>query len=56
MPSRSMDSSKAPRTFKGALKQNVQHQKRRAAYTESPPEAQRSPRERVKSMEKKRKH
>jgi hypothetical protein len=40
--------SKTPGTLKNVLKSNVRHQQRRAAATASPPEAQRSPRERAK--------
>lgn len=47
--------SKEPASIKDALKQNVRHQQRRTAWTESPPEAQRSPRERIKDAERKQK-
>ena len=43
--------SKTPGTLKDVLKSNVRHQQRRAAATASPPEAQRSPRERAKDTE-----
>jgi hypothetical protein len=40
-----------PKTLKEALSNNVKHQQARAEETASPPEAQRSPRERVKDRE-----
>ncbi|MGH8178913.1 MAG: hypothetical protein ACREV5_21855 [Steroidobacter sp.] len=46
--------SKTPGTIKDVLKSNVRQQQRRSAATASPPEAQRSPRERIKDAEKKR--
>ncbi len=48
--------SKSPGTLKETLSHNVQTQQRRKEATASPPEAQRSPRERVKTAEAKRKH
>jgi hypothetical protein len=45
--------SKTPGTLKEVLSHNVRQQQRRSAYTASPPEARRSPRERIKSAEKK---
>jgi hypothetical protein len=45
-----------PVTIKEALSENVRRQQRRSSSAASPPEAQRSPRERVKSAEEKRKH
>lgn len=51
MPHRRSD---GPVTINEALRENVRRQKRRAAATASPPEAQRSPRERIKTAEKKR--
>lgn len=47
--------SKTPGTLKEVLSGNVREQQRRKAATASPPEAQRSPRERIKSAEAKRK-
>jgi hypothetical protein len=47
--------SKSPGTLKETLSHNVKQQQSRKAATASPPEAQRSPRERVKSAEAKRK-
>ena len=47
--------SDGPVTIKEAMNENVRRQQRRADATASPPEAQRSPRERVKSAEEKRK-
>jgi hypothetical protein len=44
--------SKTPGTLKSVLKSNVRHQQRRAAAVASPPEAQRSPRERAKDAAK----
>ena len=52
MPDRKRD---GPVTIKEALDENVRRQQQRADETASPPEAQRSPRERVKSAEAKRK-
>jgi len=46
--------SKSPGTLKETLSHNVRTQQRRKEATASPPEAQRSPRERVKSAEAKR--
>jgi len=46
--------SKTPGTLADVLGDNVRHQQRRKEATASPPEAQRSPRERVKSAERKR--
>jgi hypothetical protein len=40
-----------PKTLKEALSNNVKHQQARADRTASPPEAQRSPRERIKDRE-----
>ena len=51
-----MASKKSPGTLKETLSANVRTQQRRKEATASPPEAQRSPRERVKSAEAKRKH
>jgi hypothetical protein len=45
--------SKTPETLADVLGDNVRHQQRRKEATASPPEAQRSPRERVKSAERK---
>ena len=48
--------SKTPGSFKEViLGHNVREQQRRKEATASPPEAQRSPRERVKDAERKRK-
>lgn len=47
--------SDGPVTIKEALSENVRRQQQRSATTASPPEAQRSPRERIKSAEEKRK-
>jgi hypothetical protein len=47
--------SKSPGTLKETLSQNVRTQQRRKEVTATPPEAQRSPHERVKSAEAKRK-
>ena len=47
--------SKTPGTLKEVLSANVRHQQRRAKTVASPPEAQRSPHERVKDAERKRK-
>lgn len=44
-----------PVTIKEALSENVRRQQQRSSWSASPPEAQRSPRERVKSAEAKRK-
>lgn len=52
MPNRK---SEGPVTIKEALDENVRRQQQRADETASSPEAQRSPRERVKSAEEKRK-
>lgn len=52
MPKRKSD---GPVTIKEALKENVRQQQRRSNSTASPPEAQRSVRERVKSQSAKRK-
>jgi hypothetical protein len=46
--------SKTPGTLADVLSDNVRHQQRRKEATASPPEAQRSPRDRVKSAERKR--
>ncbi len=46
--------SDGPVTIKEALSENVRRQQRRSTRTASPPEAQRSPRERIKSAEEKR--
>jgi hypothetical protein len=54
MPARKTK-SKTPGTLKEVLQENVRRQQRRSAVTASPPEAQRSPRERIRSAEKKRK-
>lgn len=51
MPSK----SKTPGTLKETLSHNVRAQQRRKDYTASPPEARRSPRERIKSAQAKRK-
>lgn len=50
MPNRKSD---GPVTIKEAMDENVRRQQRRSDATASPPEAQRSPRERVKSAEEK---
>jgi hypothetical protein len=47
--------TKTPGKLKDVLKANVRHQQRRSAWTASPPEAQRSPRERIKDAERARK-
>ncbi|HEX2494886.1 MAG TPA: hypothetical protein VHK24_14030 [Steroidobacter sp.] len=52
MPNRAR--SKTPGTLKNVLKSNVRRQQRRSAFTASPPEAQRPPRERIKDAERKR--
>lgn len=46
--------SKTPGTLKEVLSGNVRHQQRRSKAVASPPEAQRSPRQRIKDAEKKR--
>ena len=46
--------SKTPGTLKEVLSDNVRHQQRRANSVASPPEAQRSPHQRIKDAEKKR--
>jgi hypothetical protein len=46
--------SKKPGTLKEVLSSNVRHQQQRKEATASPPEAQRSPHERIKSAEAKR--
>ena len=46
--------SKTPGTLRDVLKANVRQQQRRSAKTASPPEAQRSPRERIKDAERRR--
>lgn len=48
--------SKTPGTLKQVLSANVRHQQRRANATASPPEAQRSPHERIKDAERKRRN
>lgn len=47
--------SKSPRTLKETLSHNVRTQQRRKEATASPPEARRSPHERVKAQAAKRK-
>lgn len=47
--------SSGPVTIKEALSENVRAQQRRAKHTKSPPEAQRTPHERIRSAEGKRK-
>jgi hypothetical protein len=47
--------TKTPGTMKEVLSANVRHQQRRAAATASPPEAQRSPHQRIKDAGRKRK-
>lgn len=49
--SSSTTGSTRPRTVKEALQTNVRRQQERAPMTASPPEAQRSPRERTRSAE-----
>jgi hypothetical protein len=46
--------SKTPGTLKEVLSDNVRHQQRRSKAVASPPEAQRSPHQRIKDAEKKR--
>lgn len=46
--------SKTPGTMKEVLSDNVRQQQRRSNATASPPEAQRSPHQRIKDAEKKR--
>lgn len=46
--------TKTPGSMKDVLKSNVRHQQRRSAATESPPEAKRPARKRVKDAGKKR--
>ncbi|HEU4602500.1 MAG TPA: hypothetical protein VFS24_11050 [Steroidobacteraceae bacterium] len=46
--------SKTPGTLADVLRDNVRHQQQRKEATASPPEARRSPRERVKTAERKR--
>lgn len=46
--------SKTPGTMKEVLSDNVRHQQRRSNATASPPEAQRSPHQRIKDAAKKR--
>jgi hypothetical protein len=45
--------SKTPGTMKEVLSANVRHQQRRSNATASPPEAQRSPHQRIKDADKK---
>nr|WP_298719386.1 hypothetical protein [uncultured Steroidobacter sp.] len=47
--------TKTPGTMKEVLSANVRHQQRRSEATASPPEAQRSPHQRIKDAERKRK-
>lgn len=47
--------SKTPGTIKEVLSSNVRHQQRRANTVASPPEAKRSPHERIKDADRKRK-
>ena len=47
--------TKTPGTLKEVLSANVRHQQRRSKATASPPEAQRSPHERIKAADRKRK-
>lgn len=47
--------TKTPGTMKDVLSANVRHQQKRASATESPPEAQRSPHQRIKDADRKRK-
>jgi len=47
--------TKTPGTMKDVLSANVRHQQKRADATASPPEAQRSPHERIKDAGRKRK-
>ena len=47
--------SKTPGTLKEVLSDNVRHQQRRSNEVASPPEAQRSPHQRIKDADKKRK-
>lgn len=53
MPKRKSD---GPVTLKEAMSRNVRTQQKRASATESPPEAKRPVRERVRTAEAKRKH
>jgi hypothetical protein len=53
--SKTSGSSKTPGTLKEVLGRNVRHQQRRKEATASPPEARRSPSERVKTQQAKRK-
>lgn len=46
--------SKTPGTLKEVLSDNVRHQQRRSNSVASPPEAQRSPHQRIKDADKKR--
>ena len=46
---------KTPGTMKEVLSANVRQQQRRSKATASPPEAQRSPHERIKDADRKRK-
>lgn len=47
--------SKTPGTLKEVLSRNVRHQQARADAVASPPEARRSPRQRIKTAEAQRK-
>ncbi len=47
--------SKTPGTMKEVLSANVRHQQQRSSATASPPEAQRSPHQRIKDADRKRK-
>lgn len=47
--------TKTPGTMKEVLSANVRHQQRRSKATASPPEAQRSPHQRIKDADRKRK-
>lgn len=51
---KSTHKSKTPGTMKEVLSDNVRHQQRRSDATASPPEAQRSPHQRIKDADKKR--
>ena len=47
--------SKTPGTMKDVLSANVRHQQKRSNAVASPPEAQRSPHQRIKDADRKRK-
>lgn len=56
MATRTPRTTKTPGTLKEVLSDNVRHQQRRADEVASPPEAQRSPHQRIKDAERKRRN